>query len=81
VESGGPINVIFYLSNKDVPEMQSLSAEPSDRHRVSAALMTVDQHRKLEERYHMLTVTDIVHCALAVVPEDSQVARVLRTVD
>jgi hypothetical protein len=81
VESGGPINVIFYLSSKDVPEMQNLSATPKDSHHISAALMTVNQHRDLEQRYHLISVGTIVHCILAVVPEDSDVARVVRTVD
>jgi len=81
VESGAPINIVFYLSTKDVPEMQSLSAVSNETHQLSAALMTTEQHRALEQRYGVRSVGDIVHCILATVPKDSDAAEVLGKVD
>lgn len=72
VASGEPIHVVFHLSKDYVPEMQSLSARDDDQHRVSSALMTVQQYEQLRHANPSLpTARQRVECISRFVPRES----------
>jgi hypothetical protein len=77
IRSGEPIDVTFHLSKDYVPETESLSAKDGTNHRVTPALMTVEQYRKLETAGRLPPLSDKIRLILRRLPQDSRVAQVL----
>lgn len=76
LRAGAPVQILFYLSEKYVPEMQSLSAKPDGTLRVSAALMTVEQYQEMQtNNEQMIPLNEKLKCVLKVFPRESKAYR------
>lgn len=79
VRSGGPIDLIFHLSDEYVPVVQGVAAGSGMKHNISPALLTVSQYEELRKEEKGLPPLrerlQTIMTFLQNVPEDAPVKR------
>jgi len=80
VPEGAPFNVLFYLDQDTVPELQNLAGPPGIKHKFHVGLITVNEYLALQKQGKLPPLDKKLQGILAQLPEDEEVAGLIRQI-